>query len=232
MRSTRRALTRGRALISFAARAEFLCQQSVRRVKPKEVTGPKAPSWYWDPSARHQSRYFDGARWTAYVADNGMVATDPEGIEEALRIHERRRRVRRGVFWALGVLGVLGGLFVALTLVIIFVAASDVDRAGRPLVRRVEQIHAQLAASGLACRNLSVSGPAFGATESADGTCRLDDAHGNQELLIVAPPTVEEMEGPAVVGSDWYISLLRTDDTALLRDVATRLNARCVNCDA
>jgi DNA polymerase-3 subunit epsilon len=39
-----------------------------------------SPGWYGDPSGRHQLRYFDGARWTEYVADNGVQARDdPSG---------------------------------------------------------------------------------------------------------------------------------------------------------
>ena len=30
-----------------------------------------------DPTGRHQSRYWDGARWTDYVADNGRESRDP-----------------------------------------------------------------------------------------------------------------------------------------------------------
>lgn len=200
----------------------------MRRSNLGGVTNPKDPSWYWDPSARHQSRYFDGTSWTAYVADDGIVATDAEGVEDVLRSQRRQRRVRRVVFWLVGATGVLAVLVVG----VLWTAADQVDEAGRPLVKRVEQVHAHLEERGLECRNLSVSGPAFGASESAVGTCRLDEAHGNEEVLIVAPPNVEGVEGPAVVGPDWYIELLRSDDKATLRDIATRLNARCVNCNS
>ena len=33
--------------------------------------------WRRDPSGRHELRYFDGAAWTAYVADAGVQALDP-----------------------------------------------------------------------------------------------------------------------------------------------------------
>jgi hypothetical protein len=33
--------------------------------------------WYADPTHRHQSRYWDGSRWTEHVADSGVSATDP-----------------------------------------------------------------------------------------------------------------------------------------------------------
>jgi hypothetical protein len=34
-------------------------------------------SWQRDPSGRHQHRYWDGARWTDHVADNGVTGIDP-----------------------------------------------------------------------------------------------------------------------------------------------------------
>jgi hypothetical protein len=33
--------------------------------------------WGPDPSGRHQHRYWDGARWSDQVADNGVLSTDP-----------------------------------------------------------------------------------------------------------------------------------------------------------
>ncbi len=33
--------------------------------------------WYPDPGGRHQVRYWDGARWTDYVTDNGVQTLDP-----------------------------------------------------------------------------------------------------------------------------------------------------------
>ena len=38
---------------------------------------PPSPAWSSDPTGRHQSRYWDGARWTDYVADNGRESRDP-----------------------------------------------------------------------------------------------------------------------------------------------------------
>jgi hypothetical protein len=34
-------------------------------------------AWYEDPAGKHQSRYWDGARWTENVANDGVAATDP-----------------------------------------------------------------------------------------------------------------------------------------------------------
>ena len=46
-------------------------------------TGPAAtpatppPGWYPDPARRHEYRYWDGAVWTAQVADRGQAGVDP-----------------------------------------------------------------------------------------------------------------------------------------------------------
>jgi hypothetical protein len=53
---------------------------------PESTRGPTAaasaptlppPMWARDPTGRHQSRYWDGNRWTEYVADNGQQTQDP-----------------------------------------------------------------------------------------------------------------------------------------------------------
>jgi hypothetical protein len=36
-----------------------------------------APGWYPDPYRRHESRYWDGGRWTEHVSDAGAAAVDP-----------------------------------------------------------------------------------------------------------------------------------------------------------
>ena len=44
------------------------------------VSTPAVPAqWAADPHGRHQHRWWDGERWTAYVADNGVTITDPFG---------------------------------------------------------------------------------------------------------------------------------------------------------
>lgn len=35
------------------------------------------PNWYRDPTGRHETRYWDGAAWTAHVGDAGHAGTDP-----------------------------------------------------------------------------------------------------------------------------------------------------------
>jgi len=38
---------------------------------------PNAEGWHRDPTRRHESRYWSGSSWTAHVADDGVVASDP-----------------------------------------------------------------------------------------------------------------------------------------------------------
>lgn len=53
---------------------------------PSAPMGP-VPGWYPDPAGRHQARYWDGARWTERVADDGVEGADliPEvtGVADA-----------------------------------------------------------------------------------------------------------------------------------------------------
>lgn len=35
------------------------------------------PGWFPDPTGRHDHRWWDGAAWTAHVADAGIASTDP-----------------------------------------------------------------------------------------------------------------------------------------------------------
>jgi hypothetical protein len=37
------------------------------------------PSWYLDPTSRHELRYWDGTQWTEHVASAGVGAIDPVG---------------------------------------------------------------------------------------------------------------------------------------------------------
>ena len=193
------------------------------------------PGWYMDPSGRHQRRYFDYATWTAYVADDGVVTTDPEGVEGILRSQRRQRQVRRAFIWVSCALGI----FALIGLGSLIFATEQVSRSGKPLVERVKQVQAQLEASGLPCRNLAVNGPELGVSENAVGYCRLDAAHGNEEVMITAQQGPENVDPgsmyPSVVGPDWDIILTRSiegsDNKVLLRDIATRLGATCVNCD-
>jgi hypothetical protein len=41
------------------------------------ATPPPPPMWAADPYHRHQYRYWDGSKWTDYVADDGQESRDP-----------------------------------------------------------------------------------------------------------------------------------------------------------
>jgi Protein of unknown function (DUF2510) len=45
--------------------------------KPAAGPGILPPGWFVDPTGRHAHRYWDGVRWSAYVADGGVQAQDP-----------------------------------------------------------------------------------------------------------------------------------------------------------
>lgn len=47
------------------------------------VGGPGQAGWYGDPAGRFESRYWDGARWTQAVMDNGVASSDPEFHEQS-----------------------------------------------------------------------------------------------------------------------------------------------------
>lgn len=38
-----------------------------------------AAGWWPDPHGRHKQRYYDGARWTEHVVDDGVQSTDAAG---------------------------------------------------------------------------------------------------------------------------------------------------------
>jgi uncharacterized RDD family membrane protein YckC len=40
------------------------------------------PGWWPDPTGRHQARYWDGARWSEHVANDGIGATDPVAVPD------------------------------------------------------------------------------------------------------------------------------------------------------
>jgi hypothetical protein len=44
---------------------------------PEQPVSTAVAGWYGDPLSRHQHRYFDGAQWTAHVADQGVQGVDP-----------------------------------------------------------------------------------------------------------------------------------------------------------
>ena len=56
----------------------FTFDSPVTAPVPQLPSAPLPPAqWYADPSGRHTHRYWDGAQWTAHVADDGRTASDP-----------------------------------------------------------------------------------------------------------------------------------------------------------
>ena len=43
-------------------------------------------NWYPDPTGRHELRYWDGARWSDHVSDQGVTGTDPVDTAERSRL--------------------------------------------------------------------------------------------------------------------------------------------------
>jgi uncharacterized membrane protein YhaH (DUF805 family) len=43
---------------------------------PTAPAASPAAGWYPDPTGRHQVRYWDAARWTEHVSDNGVAGVD------------------------------------------------------------------------------------------------------------------------------------------------------------
>lgn len=45
--------------------------------EPVSAASTTPAGWYADPTNRHQYRYWDSAKWTPSVSDNGVTAQDP-----------------------------------------------------------------------------------------------------------------------------------------------------------
>jgi uncharacterized protein YxjI len=46
-------------------------------VSPQAPAGQHPPGWFPDPFGRHESRWWDGAKWTEHVASHGRQSVDP-----------------------------------------------------------------------------------------------------------------------------------------------------------
>ena len=56
----------------------FTLDASITATATAAPVVPLAPAqWYADLTGRHMHRYWDGAQWTAHVADDGRTAYDP-----------------------------------------------------------------------------------------------------------------------------------------------------------
>ncbi|MCB0986052.1 MAG: DUF2510 domain-containing protein, partial [Ilumatobacter sp.] len=67
---------------------EHIANNGVTSVDPIATSTPARgrplprASWHRDPLKRHQKRYWDGTRWTAYVVDKGVVGFDETGLND------------------------------------------------------------------------------------------------------------------------------------------------------
>ena len=65
-------------LILVAGRMAARAAKSLQAMDSQCSSGQATPpEWRTDPTGRHQHRYWDGAGWTAQVADNGQQSFDP-----------------------------------------------------------------------------------------------------------------------------------------------------------
>jgi hypothetical protein len=49
----------------------------MRGMPPASPSATAPSGWYPDPASKHERRYWDGARWTEHVTDQGRPGTDP-----------------------------------------------------------------------------------------------------------------------------------------------------------
>ncbi len=72
---------------------------------------PPAPGWHPDPAGLHTHRYFDGIRWTANVADNGVQGQDAASLAflnvPAQPVGPAPPKRSAAGFWIAGAVGVL-----------------------------------------------------------------------------------------------------------------------------
>ncbi len=62
------------AVMARSPEAEAAHQREVQAI----LQPNRSPAGWWpDPLARHQQRYFDGARWTEHVVDGSVQGVDP-----------------------------------------------------------------------------------------------------------------------------------------------------------
>ena len=62
---------------SASGSAAGFMQSVTSRPVGGDLGAERAADWYPDPAENHQYRYWDGASWTDYVADDGRTSLDP-----------------------------------------------------------------------------------------------------------------------------------------------------------
>ncbi|HKY66004.1 MAG TPA: phospholipid scramblase-related protein [Acidimicrobiales bacterium] len=74
------------------------------------ASGQHPPGWYPDPFGRHESRYWDGHRWTEHVASHGRQAVDvPTGGGHVPVVERATQKVQQDVHRAVVQGGVTQG---------------------------------------------------------------------------------------------------------------------------
>lgn len=74
------------------------------------ASGQHPPAWYPDPSGRHESRWWDGTRWTEHVASHGRQGVDPpDGGGAVPTVHRSTDKITRDVARAGAATGSMGG---------------------------------------------------------------------------------------------------------------------------
>lgn len=89
---------------------------------PFRKISPATAGWYSDPTARHESRYWDGTGWTDQVSDHGRSGHDESA---GLRMVPRSRP-----WWqtALYVIGIIVAILCVLVLVVIGLCFASFSR--------------------------------------------------------------------------------------------------------
>lgn len=62
-----------------ATTAHLRLGELMAQARDTPAAGGIAPGWFVDPTGRADQRFWDGARWTAHVARDGIVGSDPLG---------------------------------------------------------------------------------------------------------------------------------------------------------
>ncbi len=181
---------------------------------------PDSPGWYWDPATRHQYRYFDGARWTEHVADNGIASTDLSGTTV---LPQRRRFPRTIVALAIAAFAVPILLYV--------IAGIMFETQGVDPDNTLEAKKSLFSSAGVTCMKWSEgSNDMVGVGASAWGTCTLPSGESfrittfREESNKSAPAA----PCPRVEGPRFWIDTSRVRDRATERRLAAALGGTVV----
>jgi len=83
-------------------------------------------AWHPDPTGRHRHRWWDGARWTELVADDGLTGSDPlEAKIVADHQATNGRRVRSNRSWAVFIAVAVAAVGLAALVVVLAVSGDD-----------------------------------------------------------------------------------------------------------